>query len=196
MVGTVGNITDTDLRRALALYLLGFMSYSAFLTSYIGNLLVGFVSDPTTPESAFTPRWIIVGSLVTSVYIIIISQLWYLRTKHALNKHGSPMNSLGTYLIEMLVFFSVIFPLSIFAVIDSELIDPLIEPSFWLLLIGVPIYCPIILYWNIKLSVDRWYPNRDLWVKIGVSAILGLMSALAIMFLLMYVTLVILSSVI
>lgn len=200
-------ITDSDLRRALVVYLIGLWIYLLSLHLWIGNFVAGFAADPTTADPEFTPQWIMVGLLVASGSVVVISQLWYLRTQHVRSKGRSTKGFLKEYIIELLVIFWVLALWAVFGLIYTDFSDILgfrtigffvgsfISFSAWVLVAGIPVYSLVILYWIIKRYVGRKYPDMSRHARIAVSSALGLVLAAVIVLLQSFAALALLNSV-
>lgn len=190
-------VTDSDLRRALAFYLIGLCSYLVFLSLGVANFVAGLAADPGTADPEFTPQWIIAGLFTASVMIIVPSQLWYLRIKHIWNE----CENFGDVLKEFLIIEPLVILWAVLATVYST--TPSLRPSeglfvltlIYSLVLGIPIYCLFIVSWNIKRLIDRRRPDMDRHAKIIVSSVLGLVSSAVIMFLLTFAVLALLNSV-
>jgi len=163
MISMSAKIKNTDLRRALLFYLIGLCSYLTFLSLGIANFAAGFAADtPGTADPEFTPQWIMSSLFIISTFTVVVSQLWYLRTKHVWHTSGSLVSSLKRFYVESIaILWTALgaFYATMPAIRPNEgvLVGVLISPF----VIGIPAYCPVIMSWNVKRLMDNWYPDMD-----------------------------------
>lgn len=185
-------ITDSDLRRALLFFLMGFMLVLFDLYFLISDFITGFAADPTTADPEFTPDWIMNGLLITSVPTMVLSQIWYLRTKHILGesrrclKNGEYWEFIKRTHLEVLILFMIMLaPVSfILSELSSTLIIPFLVVYFILIILefSSPLYLLMILSWNFKRLLDRGHPGMKRNLQVSLSSFLGLTAAIVFVF--------------
>jgi hypothetical protein len=194
-------ITDSDLRRTFILFSIGFALVLLDLYFLAIDFVSGSAADPTTTDPESTPSWITNGLLITSVPIMVFSQLWYLRTKHVLDEIENSLRDgrywgiiKNTSLETLILLATVIAPVSFMLSEASPVfIVPFLGIYFLLIILEISsfLYFPIILSWNFKRSIDKRHPGMDGYLRSSLSLLLGLISAVVFVFALVFAVIVV-----
>lgn len=171
-------ITDTDLRRALLFYLIGFGVYLSTWVLSVGDLASGLAADPGTTGSVSTDRWVYGMLAVASFSIIVPSQIWYLRTKPARRSNRDTGSLTGacveTVLLAWVAVAILSFLLSMALGEGAPTLIRLPILSVQFALIGTPVYYLVTVSWNFKSLVDKEWPSSR---RTAAYLVIGLVSA-------------------
>lgn len=191
----IDEITDSDLRRALFFYLIGFGIYLSTWVLSMGDLASGLAADPGTIGSGSTDRWVYGMLAVASFSIIVPSQLWYLKAKHTRRSNRGTGILTGVLLEAVLLAWVAAGILSFLlstalgegAPISIRL--PILSVQF--ALIGAPMYYLVIVSWNAKSLVDKEGSSSRRKVA---SLVVGLVSAVLLFPIPYYISLVVIKA--
>lgn len=180
-------VTDSDLRHALLFYLAGIGLFLLIIALSLTDLVKGMAADPGTASPEFTPQIIYNVLLSLAVPLMILSQLWYLRTKHIYKSCDNRTKFYKQMLPEVTVFFLVTLLLAVFFSLPGGpeshgIISNLLYRLSVLVVLGLIIliiYYPVIVIWNVKRVISARYPKMNESLKIASSVVLGLMLAVA-----------------
>lgn len=164
-----GRIKDADLRRALLSYLIGLC-----LFSYCGiTVLLGYLLSFADGNLPTFGVW--KGALFTvSLSVMLLSQVWYFRTKHIwqdtqsytdLIKRASPefvllVLSAGLVIIS----YSGIIGLETMVTGFIILVLPPVFVFIWYL---------VLVFWNVTRFLDKRYPDMDPYVRVTLILLFG-----------------------
>jgi hypothetical protein len=157
-------ITDTDLRRALVFYLIGFgMLVQAILVS-VGQFVDEFATPPSAPSGSVPETPIVDMTLpwmvILSFFIMVSSQIWYLGVKRIWNETGNKDHLIIRILVGVAATVLLLFIINDMRVRS----DP--ADVFWLCLISSLTYYPVIVLWNVKRIFDKKYPDMNFTPRI------------------------------
>lgn len=151
-------IEEYDLRRALLSYLIGLWLFSYCGITVVLGYLLSFADGNLPTFSVWK------GVLFTvSVSVMLLSQVWYFRTKHIwrdsqsytdLIKRASPE------FVLLVLSVSLVFAMY-FGIIGGEAI----ATGFILLVLPVLIYYLILVFWNVTRFLNKRYPDMDPYTR-------------------------------
>lgn len=160
--------TDTDLRRALLLYLLGFGFYLFATLLEMSYFVASVAADPTTGDPRPPDEFLMVGMWITSTFIMVSSQLWYLRTKHvwrSRNHRRFVTGAVPEVLVVLVTAAAAVLKIAQPLPVTTASVAFL---SFWLL------YLPVILSWNAKRGIENIYPELSTRLRTLLSVAFGI----------------------
>jgi len=143
-------VTDSDLRRALISYLVGYCFYIIFILAQVDRWITKFATPPsgTVSDPSIVYTLSPVG-IALSLLLMLFSQVWYLGLKRPWHQSESYSQFLklarariGILLLSFLIMGVLVYP------------DPL-KPLFWIFLLGTFVYLFIIVGWNIESALSK-----------------------------------------
>lgn len=189
-------IADTDLRRALMFYLIGFGIYFSTWLLSLDYLISGLAADPTTSDSNATAQFVYDMLTVASFSVIVLSQLWYLKAKHTLGENQTLGSQLNESRLEVILLLWVAIAILSF-LLSTVLTDgvpmfvrfPIL--SVQLALIVSPVYYLAIVSWNVKRLMGKEESSSLPSVR---SLAIGLVSAVLLLPVPYFVSLVVIKT--